>query len=355
MSINEGFADLRINLQEGQNQESFWPSFTDIMTVIVMIFMIAMVVLLVRNMELVTQLRATMETERQAIELARSKGEEKESLTLILMARENELALLQSRLKRTEGQRRQQEQTIGSQEEQLAGLQADNEALTLRRDQLSAENFSLNERLKQSETTVNSQRQEIANLRQDAEANRLRLNKSQTQVANLQADISSMKMLLDSIQQQLGALEARYKRQSKSLQLTKATERTIGREYNTLQSEYQLLKVKYNRLVRPARSPDGRYMVEVKYTRADGKLKIEYKSQDNETFRRIDKATLEQKLSALKKSNASGLYVKVIFPEDSGLSQSEAWRLTIRLHSNYDYYFQDSTEPVLVPDALPVE
>ncbi len=49
MNPDEGFVDLRLNRQEGQNQDSFWPSFTDIMTVIVMIFLIAMVILLLRT------------------------------------------------------------------------------------------------------------------------------------------------------------------------------------------------------------------------------------------------------------------------------------------------------------------
>ena len=50
------FIDLRLNREGEDHNESFWPSFTDIMTVIVMIFLLAMVVLLVRNMELVNEL-----------------------------------------------------------------------------------------------------------------------------------------------------------------------------------------------------------------------------------------------------------------------------------------------------------
>ena len=66
MNQDGGFTDLRLNTGSHEVQEGFWPSFTDIMTVVVMIFLIAMVVLLVRNMELVSQLRSTMEAERVA-------------------------------------------------------------------------------------------------------------------------------------------------------------------------------------------------------------------------------------------------------------------------------------------------
>ena len=60
MSGQEGFIDLRLNHQRDQTAESFWPSFTDIMTVVVMIFMLAMLILLARNMELLKELRATI-------------------------------------------------------------------------------------------------------------------------------------------------------------------------------------------------------------------------------------------------------------------------------------------------------
>ncbi len=93
MSSDNGFINLRLN-QSGDNSgnESFWPSFTDIMTVIVMIFLIALVILLMRNMELVNQLRNTMEAERMAAELARTTGEEKDRLSVRLITTENELS-----------------------------------------------------------------------------------------------------------------------------------------------------------------------------------------------------------------------------------------------------------------------
>ena len=50
----------------GMGSDSFWPSFTDIMMVVVMIFMIASTVLMLRNWELVQKLRATIEAEHAA-------------------------------------------------------------------------------------------------------------------------------------------------------------------------------------------------------------------------------------------------------------------------------------------------
>ena len=93
MMHNAGFVDLRVS-QSGQiatNEDSIWPSFTDVMTVIVMIFLLALVIILIRNMELVRQLRTTMAyeqqvlTERTALELkTNSLGEEVAALQLTL-------------------------------------------------------------------------------------------------------------------------------------------------------------------------------------------------------------------------------------------------------------------------------
>ncbi|MCG8426876.1 MAG: hypothetical protein MI754_05915, partial [Chromatiales bacterium] len=129
MTPDDSFTDLRLNRQEGQNQESFWPSFTDIMTVIVMIFMIAMVILLLRNIELVRQLRATMEAERTALELAKTTGEEKESLALRLIQAENEISMQNLRIMRLEEEKQQSIGTLSEQSSTILSLQNERDAL----------------------------------------------------------------------------------------------------------------------------------------------------------------------------------------------------------------------------------
>ena len=70
--MDDAFIDLRRNAGMETGGDTFWPSFTDIMMVIVMIFMIASTVLVLRNWDLVQELRATIAAEHQAEELARS-------------------------------------------------------------------------------------------------------------------------------------------------------------------------------------------------------------------------------------------------------------------------------------------
>ncbi|MET0048446.1 MAG: hypothetical protein ABW066_11730 [Sedimenticola sp.] len=345
MLPNSSFTDLRLNRQDGQNQESFWPSFTDIMTVIVMIFMIAMVILLLRNIELVNQLRATMAAERSAMELARTTGEEKESLALKLIDTENKLSMLQIKMMRLEEMSQQQDVTIGNQDVEISRLIAEKEDLTLHRDQLAAENYTLGEKLKRSQTQINTLQQNYNTIQQN-------YNITQQLLAETQTALTGMKAQVEAIQQQLASLQDRYTTQSEELQQEKTTGRQTILELSSLRGEYRELKIKYDRLVRPARSPEGRYLVEVRYSKVDGQFLIDAKTQDEAGFSRISQQVLEQKLSQLKAVQSDGLYIKVIFPENSGLSFNEAWSFTNNLHNSFDYYYQDDA-PGMIP--LPAE
>ena len=118
-----GFTDLRLNSAGSDEvQEGFWPSFTDIMTVVVMIFLISMVVLLIRNMELVHQLRATMEAERIAAELARATGEEKDSLSSALHDAEERVQRMQLEIMRLQEKGLRSETLIAERLRAISGL-----------------------------------------------------------------------------------------------------------------------------------------------------------------------------------------------------------------------------------------
>ena len=345
MSSDSGFADLRLSGQDNQLQEGFWPSFTDIMTVVVMIFMMAMVILLLRNIELVRQLRATMEAERTAVELARSTGEERESLALRLIAAENQLAMERIKLMRLSEQSQQQESTISDQTDRISQLSIANEDLELRRDQLEAENFSLNQLLVKSETRANLLQQERDDLIAENRTTRQNLNDTQNRLASLQADLDRMRGMQEVMSQQLAQLEQRYSQQALVLQESRSERRLTGRRLDSLRGEYDELKVKYDRLIRPARSPEGRYLVEVRFSKVGEKTLIEYSTEGQTGFQFISRERLEQRLTQLKNSKSNGLYIKVIFPADSGLSFDEAWSFTSDLHARYDYYSQETTTP----------
>jgi len=62
----EAFPSLLGELEAENNEDAFWPSFTDIMMVVVMIFLISTTLLIVRNVELVRSLTETAAAEKEA-------------------------------------------------------------------------------------------------------------------------------------------------------------------------------------------------------------------------------------------------------------------------------------------------
>ncbi len=313
--MDSGFIDLRLNQREGQGEDSFWPSFTDIMTVIVMIFLLAMVILLLRNMELLNQLRATMEAEQQAAELARTTGEENATLEEKLIAREYELSMLRMQLMRMEENAEQQEAAIASQRHQISSLNREKDLLNTQITRLTRESEQLTSQLTQANRNVERLTGE--------------LDQSRQQQAMTQADLE--------------ALRSSFSEQEAALIAALASNETTSQELAELKTDFSDLKIKYDKLVRPARTPKGKTLVEVRYAKVGGDYRIDYKGPGDNAFQRISRKNLDRKLTALKQRD-DNLYIKVILPKDSGLSYSEAWSFTNHLHKNYDYYFQEEAQ-----------
>ena len=49
---------------------------------------------------------------------------------------------------------------------------------------------------------------------------------------------------------------------------------------------------------------------------------------------------IHKQLLKLKQKYGDNLYVKVIIPENSGLSYNEAWQFMQDIFNKYDYYYQ---------------
>jgi len=327
--MNErGFVDLRLNRQENQGNESFWPSFTDIMTVIVMIFLISMVVVLLRNMELVKEVRATLEAEREAMELARAAGEEKQSLSSQLQealeqlhAADLRIEELETRVSRLQEQNAVRARAIADRDLQLETLLEERNSLAQQAAQLQIDKNTAEQQSRLAEEQKKRASRELADLQQA-----YRELKEELQRKSLQ--IAALKSKLEFQSQQLA--EARQERQD------------VEGKYLVLAEDYDSLRVKYDKLIKPARSAKGRYLVEVRYYKRKGRYRIEWRKGDSGEFKPVSRNELDAILARLKKKHKEGLYIRVILPEDSGLSYSEAWKFTNDLHRRYDYYFQEA-------------
>lgn len=279
-----GFVDLRLNTRTAESEEGFWPSFTDIMTVIVIIFLLAIVGILLRNFELVRELQTTMQAERAAAAIARSTAEEKAAIAGQLDETENELARLRL-------------QFLQLQEASQANLEA--------------------RRLAEAEADVLRERNRAL----------------QQQQAAMTADLATSRNRLAALE---GELEDARKQGARFK--TELDERAL--QLMAARGEYADLKVKYDRLVKPARSSRNKKVVEVRYRRLGGETVIDARLPGGAGFARTERTQLERSLDALKAEEPNGLYIKIIIPEDSGLSYNEAWSFTSEMLQKYDYYYQ---------------
>ncbi|MDX8406702.1 MAG: hypothetical protein R8K50_11210 [Mariprofundus sp.] len=303
--MSQGFVDLRLNGGHS-GEEDFWPSFTDVMMVIVMIFLLAMVTLLVKNMDLVHQLRSSLDAERVATMQARSTTHINAELSQRLQRLEEEAAMLRLRL-----------MNLGEEHgHSLALLKASKQE---------------NIQLKASLATVSG-------ARDAALSKKTMLEKRQTElIASLQQ--REQELLLG--QQALEAQQQQYQQSQEDIANLKSSGETQMDRLNRLESEYASLEVKYNKLIRPARSTLGKHVVFVRYHKQEGHLVIAVKTSDETPYAIVSGIELHKKLDALQKKYGKKLYVRIVFPDDSGLSYTEAWNLTESLLNMYDYYYQE--------------
>ena len=106
-----------------------------------------------------------------------------------------------------------------------------------------------------------------------------------------------------------------------------------------LKARYTELESDYNRLVKPARSKVGRYVVSIHYWKDESGYHYALRLPGADRHTDLSRAQLHTQLKALKNQYGIKLYTAVWFPDDTSLSHAEASSFTSRIHSLYDYYY----------------
>ncbi|HAJ91409.1 MAG TPA: hypothetical protein DCO71_02090 [Gammaproteobacteria bacterium] len=324
--MDDAFIDLRPNAGTGTDGDTFWPSFTDIMMVIVMIFMMASTVLVLRNWDLVQELRATIAAEHQAEELARSMTETSATLEEQLAQAQHINSRMRMQLMRADENRESMQEQLSVQQQQIlalteeqqrlaASLQQSRRATQLNADQLAAVNTELAQ----------------------ASSELARVNTDYEQLAVTRAALQER---LQQVLDKLAASEQAGRDQAVELAGLRQGYSLSAQELDTLKGDYDELQVKYDRLIRPARSAKGKYVVTVRYWKEDGKNQLRFKDAGDENYSVVTRKELHRRLAKLKTDHSGKLYVKLIIPDDSGLSYNEAWGFTLDILDKYDYYHQ---------------
>jgi phage host-nuclease inhibitor protein Gam len=110
-------------------------------------------------------------------------------------------------------------------------------------------------------------------------------------------------------------------------------------EIDSLRNQLSDLESQHNRLVRPARSSVGRFVVEVRFWK-NGYARQYSLRESGGLEEIISESDLYQKLSVLKVKHADKLYTKVI-PDNNSLTHGEAWGFTNKILNRFDYYYQN--------------
>lgn len=293
--MNEEFVDLR---QGHLSSESFWPSFTDIMMVVVIIFLLTSMLLMVKNWELLEQLRNSMAAEEQAEQIIFNTSKENATLEEQLAQAQNEISMLRMQLMQASEQANQLNMELDEKHQQIVIVLSDNAQL-------------------------------------------------QNSIANNEDYIATLSSQLSSMQDQLSQLSVDVEQKQKELEkerqkiLIITQERdTNSRKISALEENFGSLKVKYDKLIKPARTAKGRYVVSVNYERVKNKQRIRFKDSGQENYTIVSEKQLHSKLAQLQKKYPEKLYIKIVIPEESGLTYNQAWTFMKDLLYKYDYYYQ---------------
>lgn len=294
--MNEEFVDLR---RGHLNSESFWPAFTDIMMVVVIIFLLTSMLLMVKNWELLDQLRNSMAAEEQAEKIILDTSEENATLEEQLAHAQNEISLLRMQL-----------------------MQASEQANSL--------NIALQDKDKQ-----------IVIVLSDNEQLKNSVNKNELQIDSLSSKISAMEDNLSQLNIDVEQKQKSLEDERQQIIIITQERDSQSRKLSTLEDNFGSLKVKYDKLVRPARSAKGKYVVSVNYELVNGKQRIRFKDSGDKKYTVVTKKQLYNKLAKLKKKHPKKLYIKIVIPKESGLTYSEAWSFMKGLLHKYDYYYDE--------------
>jgi len=237
------FSPLGPHSLESDNGDSFWPAFTDIMTVVVLIFLMATSLLIVRNYKLVADLQDSIEAERLASQVIESTTQENATLEERLTNAEQLNSLLRLKLLKKDELLAQAKTTAAQKLEAI--------------DQLKMQKANLQRQLQARQASLVEARQKINIATAEAEdfAN---------QLDELKLKLTQQTQLTEAAQQELelataeiAALNASTEQQQKNIDLPEQEKIEYNRQLLTLKGEYDVVKSKYDELIKPARSAKG--------------------------------------------------------------------------------------------------
>lgn len=311
------------------HEENFWPSFSDVMMVILMTFLLVTVSVLLSNTRLLQDLRSNIAAKDQARQVAATTLKENATLEEQLDYYRQQLNSTETELLRSQTLAEQTRTRLNTtqaelkQAKSLAATQAS--TLAVRATQLT----SLQQNLNSATATTERLQTELKETKsaQDAETTQLRseLKQAQEDLTQTKADNAEKESTLATLRTQV---------------------EENRKELESLEGDYSQLDEKYQKLLKPSRSTKGKTVVEVMYTRNGYSLR----KPGDSSYQSVSSSELNTALGDLKLNHGKELYVKIVIPSNSGLSYNQAWAFTRDTLAKYDYYYQED-KSVTAPAA----
>jgi len=331
--MHASFAPIGQTQASHSGDNSFWPSFTDIMMVITMIFLMATSLLVVRNWQLVAELRESLAAEQIAAQLIESTSQENATLDERLANAEQSNSILRLRLMKKDEELKLATDALRQQESNIVALEIENVDVKKSLEQANTAIVTANLEIEKVTTDYQDLQSQIASLQALLNQQKLESDQTKIQLSSAQSEIELLTQSNLEQQQNITSL------QQEKILLDQEIE-AYNRQLLTLKGDYEVVKSKYEELVKPARSAKGKVIAEVYYIKGKNGEVIRYKQPGDTLFSILPLAEVEKHLSELKAEHGKNLYVKIIIPENSGLSYSEAWDFMRNLLVKYDYYYQ---------------
>ena len=355
---NIGFPNTDIYSEHEQGgAESFWPSFTDIMMVIVMVFLMITVAVILNNWELMNNLKSSVEAERLAMAKAQSalqvvevKAKENETLEERLSRLES---LLSTRTQNLQLALQQQQQTnLSLQKSQQAVVAA--QATIQNLEQQNTQKSTL---LTDTQQLLDQQKQQVLSLQQEKEALQQEKDESVATTTSLQQAMAAQQQQLTALQQEkednlslsqqtqdmLDVANKELENKSKELEQLRQKDVEGHEQLLSLKGEFEQLDKKYQKLLRPARSSKNKHVVRVVFNKVNDRSSYQLGEKDQPLVT-LSRSNLDKTLSQLKEKYGNDLYVKIIIPASSNVSHADAWRFTSEMLTQYDYYHADDPD-----------
>ena len=326
-----GFVDLRIERRaSAANDAGIWPSFTDIMMVIVMVFLLSLVVILLNNVRLQEVLQASLSTEQAAVA-------ENLNLTDQLLAARDQLVLSEEQLAAARSQLDQRKSQLQSLRQRAEQLDQARKAAALEQTRLADLASNRAAQLAARVAELRAVQAETENLLSSQQTLRTQLDEVRGDLAEQQAESQQQ---ISTLQAEVQRLQTGVREREQQITDLRETASISDEQLAALKQRYDELDSEYQALVGLARSDVGKYVAEVRFNKVAEQFIYSLKLPDEAAPQPLDRATLEQRLGALKAEQGDNLYIRIIIPDDSPLSHNEAWTFTQAMLNAYDYYHQ---------------